>query len=544
MLSAHDLIQHIDQAFTAWQTHPWAQDYSFEQFCEYLLPYRASDEPLEDWRTPLLKEFAWLPDSLEAHASVEDVCTLMNRHLYLTANVGFSRYPVAQPLSTMQQGRMGTCREQVNLALFAMRAQGLAVAHDFTPVYANYHTGHDWNALITPEGKSYDFMGTFRAPAQHYLWWKAAKVYRRTYSAQSGFPHDAVDPKNVPPFFRQATIKDVTADYFPVSDITVALSAEEAELPIAYLCTFGDREWYPIHWGEVTKNRTVTFTDLGRGYQSEDTALVPVADDLLYFTQIDEGPGIVYAPMQYTNRQLLPIGPAMVLTLDGEQKSLVPDTTRPRTLTLRRKYPETLRKRGWRTHVAGATVQGANRADFSDAKTLFTVAQPPGEHSVTVPSADQGPFRYVRFLMNQDTLSSIAEVAFYGPNDERLSGTLIRGGTFSLDGPPESAVDRDPLTYAEGSSGDNYVGWDLQQPMTIGKITYQARNDGNAIQPGDRYELLYWNREWVSLGKQRADTTFLTYPKAPTNALFWLRNLSRGREERIFTYENGRQVWW
>ena len=32
--------------------------------------------------------------------------------------------------------------------------------------------------------------------------------------------------------------------------------------------------------------------------------------------------------------------------------------------------------------------------------------------------------------------------------------------------------------------------------------------------------------------------------EAPAGALYWLRNLTEGREERIFSYENGRQVWW
>ena len=28
------------------------------------------------------------------------------------------------------------------------------------------------------------------------------------------------------------------------------------------------------------------------------------------------------------------------------------------------------------------------------------------------------------------------------------------------------------------------------------------------------------------------------------NALLWLRNHTRGEEERNFTYENGEQIWW
>ena len=36
----------------------------------------------------------------------------------------------------------------------------------------------------------------------------------------------------------------------------------------------------------------------------------------------------------------------------------------------------------------------------------------------------------------------------------------------------------------------------------------------------------------------------LTYDNAPANALFLLHNHTKGREERIFTYEGARQIWW
>lgn len=32
---------------------PWAKDLSFEEFCEYLLPYRIGTEVLEDWQEDL-----------------------------------------------------------------------------------------------------------------------------------------------------------------------------------------------------------------------------------------------------------------------------------------------------------------------------------------------------------------------------------------------------------------------------------------------------------------------------------------------------------
>ena len=45
------------------------------------------------------------------------------------------------------------------------------------------------------------------------------------------------------------------------------------------------------------------------------------------------------------------------------------------------------------------------------------------------------------------------------------------------------------------------------------------------------------------MGVKTATDYTITFDNVPDNALLWLRNLTEGREERIFTYENGRQVW-
>jgi hypothetical protein len=87
---------------------------------------------------------------------------------------------------------------------------------------------------------------------------------------------------------------------------------------------------------------------------------------------------------------------------------------------------------------------------------------------------------------------------------------------------------------------------DFGKPASISRFRYLPRNDDNFIKEGEEYELFYReNNQWVSLGKQTGSSKqYLEYANAPLNALFWLRNHTKGREERIFTYENGRQVWW
>lgn len=69
-------------------------------------------------------------------------------------------------------------------------------------------------------------------------------------------------------------------------------------------------------------------------------------------------------------------------------------------------------------------------------------------------------------------------------------------------------------------------------------------DESNHIFPGEHYELFYWNGRWKSLGVQEASDTVLVYKHVPRGALLWLRNLDKGVQERIFIYENGRQVWY
>lgn len=47
-MKADYLIDHIDRAFQAWQS-PWAKALSLDEFCEYILPHRLGNEPLEPW---------------------------------------------------------------------------------------------------------------------------------------------------------------------------------------------------------------------------------------------------------------------------------------------------------------------------------------------------------------------------------------------------------------------------------------------------------------------------------------------------------------
>jgi hypothetical protein len=67
---------------------------------------------------------------------------------------------------------------------------------------------------------------------------------------------------------------------------------------------------------------------------------------------------------------------------------------------------------------------------------------------------------------------------------------------------------------------------------------------GTNLTAGWSYELFYWDDGWQSLGKKTAGSEPLSFEKAPAGALFRLVAENSDDEERIFTYENDRQIWW
>lgn len=51
LAAAEFLIANIDSAFSRWRLTPWQGRYTFEDFCEWVLPYRIRNEsPHEHWR--------------------------------------------------------------------------------------------------------------------------------------------------------------------------------------------------------------------------------------------------------------------------------------------------------------------------------------------------------------------------------------------------------------------------------------------------------------------------------------------------------------
>lgn len=98
------------------------------------------------------------------------------------------------------------------------------------------------------------------------------------------------------------------------------------------------------------------------------------------------------------------------------------------------------------------------------------------------------------------------------------------------------------ILHENGSTEILHIDTKLHQKMVLDRK--YPEDESNLIEVGDSYELFYWDKEWRSLGIQKAHQNLLTYDRVPKNTVYWLRDLSKGKQERIFTYEKNKQVWW
>lgn len=219
-------------------------------------------------------------------------------------------------------------------------------------------------------------------------------------------------------------------------------------------------------------------------------------------------------------------------------------------MSLYRKYP--LFKHVY--NVADRIVEGEFQASdnelFRNATVMHKIENwgTRGEE-VLLPSSPQA-YRYWRYFHPWVTFCNIAEIAFV----ERDSHQVIRGKIIGTEGSwandpkncKEAAFDGDLLTWFDAPAPtEGWVGMDFGRPVSIEKIIYTPRGDGNTIEIGDEYELFYWgDNQWNSLGRQIATTVRLEYEDIPSGTLYLLRDLTKGKEERIFEYKERKQQFW
>ncbi|WP_304708779.1 hypothetical protein [uncultured Rikenella sp.] len=543
-VSADYLIHNINESFAAWEKTPWHKRYSFEDFCEWVLPYREGNEDLEDWRALAMTLERPGEDMLQNIDSILKWGVVLINNSGQSYSAGILHYPLPLTLSDMKTVGVGACGTLTQYAAKVFRSRGIPAGMDFIPAWGNRSSTHAWNSIILPEGKSegigYQKRGILVVKD------KIPKIYRKRFSLlRSDALYRFREVEDIPDFFSGYDMEDVTTQYnMQVADVKIEGLKSPGRL--IWLSCFNNTSWVPVAYAEKQKG-CAEFRNLGCGAPIRKGT--EIGNSIMVDTKTDPpysgiGDGIVYLPIFYLRGKKYPAQAPFILHTDGMSERLVADVKHTQKVILDRKYPQHEQFAEFAQRAIGGRFEGANHPNFSDATILHEITSVQDHPFQSHPVEQSCTFRYLRYVAPDSSFANLAEIRFYEDTvllTGKMSGTPGRSSAND----PKALFDGDPLSYYVTAEpyGTSAV-LDLGGQRRITSIAYCVRTDMNEIWPGCIYEMWYWDNDWVSLGEKKALGYSVEWDNAPKGALYLIRNLTHGKEQRIFTWQNNQVVWW
>lgn len=524
------LIKNASKALETWNNSKWKADVSFDDFCKYILPYRVKTEIVKDgWRDTLYSRYSHLIENVydltEAFKIVHDTI----QQTFHQTNISIPYILSAIDLDNI---KYGNCTQRCVYEASVMRALGIPVAVDEISEWANYGTsGHSWVSLIyrnqtltmsreTKELKRHNPIDasifSLKMPLEdgyvstlnEILSFKktVSRVWRNSYeNAKSNYDDNQAD-NETRLRFNNPFMEDVSKEYFATNDIVF-----NSKDKYGYLCTFRTgQDWHPVVFSQNNKGRHV-FKNMG--------------DSVVYqYVTFKHG------KMQYKGNPFL--------FANGKKQEINP-SARKTNLILNRKYPMITQFVNYWIRVRNAYFAASNDSAFKDSTLLYEIGSTPLFKNHIAVKKVKNKYRYYRYGTFNGTKHNISEIWFYN-NNNPIKGKVV--GSYNVED-PQKGFDDDTFSYFEGKN-PFWITIDMGTPVAIDSIVYFTRNDNNYVLPNDDYELLYFDKGWHSMGTIHSNAYSVEFENVPQNALYLLKNKSRGKEERVFTVVNNKQIWW
>lgn len=266
IITAKYLIKNIDQAFDQWRSHPWADHLTFDEFCEWLLPYKAVElQSLDSWRDSLYEAFTSdlrsMPHDDDAYGTAVNAANTVNCEIQRKIRpFGIYSERVHPFLSagTLPHFTFGVCTDYVVLSVLTLRSVGIPCVIDETPYWGRFRAGHSWVTILNSRGEEltseWDVSSAFGTA--FFTDKRIPKVYRNTFAVNRERKRYMEESEYKYPFSLCQT--DVTSRYFRTADIEVPLpdSFTPSET-YAYIATFtGTGSDKGVRRGSVTWGAT------------------------------------------------------------------------------------------------------------------------------------------------------------------------------------------------------------------------------------------------------------------------------------------------
>ncbi len=399
VITSEFLIQSIDEAFKQWRECEWAEHLDFEQFCEYLLPYKCFEgQPLTEWRNAYYDickgdiDLAYLCDEYKRNPIF--AATEVNNQMKNTPqSFGLLKtLPIYDP-DIILKLPFSNCATYCLGAVLIMRSKGIPVAYDFTPNWSTGNNGHSWNTVYTTRFGNLEFAPHTTDPGTvHYPYLKVPKIFRNVYKPNEEYLKIATE-KYIPPKLRNMFIRDVTAEYMPTIDIRIPLQESLKSGQSPFIAIYDGNNWTPVYWGKIAGSHVV-FERMGL-----NTCYIALAYD--------------------SNGNAIPISKPFLASASKHIQFIEPDTSAFRTIRLNRKYPLGDNVFSIRKKITGGIIETSENREFDHTKKIAELPQGNLTNG-TVFLDKNAEYRYWRFTSSNGTNEPLGNM----DSQERIGRTL------------------------------------------------------------------------------------------------------------------------
>lgn len=312
VIKADFLIKNIDTSYDRWVNCDWARQITFDEYLEWLLPYKAIElQELDAWRDTLLAHFGKglenpIVNDVE-YNTASGVADMLRNDAYK----GLNRYGLytraGLPLLSAHLQVTQTYGDIPDYALTAallMRSAGIPAILDETPVGSRYTAATKWFVIIDDKGveRTSDWDLSTNISSIFFPYERGPKVYRTTYAINPERWEYSQNAKYQYPF--DLGKKDVTSKYFRTSNLAIPIdkkvrkSLKDKYVYIASAVRSEENPWQIVDFG-VMKHGKASFHDMGLE--------------------------VLYQILGYDGNTLIPISEPFILQKDGSIKYVSAD---------------------------------------------------------------------------------------------------------------------------------------------------------------------------------------------------------------------------
>ena len=299
IIKADYLIKNIDASYDRWVNCDWARQITFDEYLEWLLPYKATElQELDAWRDTLLAHFGKglehpIKNDVEYNTAMgvadmlrTEAYNVLNRYgLYTKAGL-----PLLSAHLQVNQ-TFGNIPDYALTATLLMRSAGIPAILDETPVGSRYTAATKWFVIIADKGdeKASEWDLSTNIGYGFFPYERGPKVYRNTYAINLERWEYRQNAKYQYSF--ELGKKDVTTKYFRTADLAIPIEKDirkqikDRYVYIASAVRNDENPWQIVDFG-VLKHGKAMFHDMGvevlyqiQGYDGE--TLIPISEPFI-----------------------------------------------------------------------------------------------------------------------------------------------------------------------------------------------------------------------------------------------------------------------